>query len=255
MTIYVRESSVLLLQQSGEVFADAGATGFSFVPSNEALHSSNLKASLPFEWRSGSSLKRGIDIFISAAMLVLLAPLMFMVALIVYASMGGPVIFSHERVGFRGKRFRCYKFRTMVKDANNRLTHHLANTPEAFAEWQATHKLRNDPRITRLGKLLRKSSIDELPQLFNILRGDMTCVGPRPVTAEELRNRYGRSARHYLRVRPGLTGLWQVSGRSNTSYQDRIVLDRSYVMSWSLWLDLKILAKTTSVVFRLRESA
>ena len=158
MTIHVKESSGLLLRQSGEIFADARVTGFSFIPSSEALHSSELKASLPFKGPSGRSLKRGIDIFISAALLIFLAPSMVMFAFIIYASMGGPVIFSHERVGFRGARFRCYKFRTMVNDAQNRLAHHLGSNPDAFAEWQATHKLRNDPRITWFGKVLRKSS-------------------------------------------------------------------------------------------------
>ena len=137
MTIHVKESSGLLLQQSGTLFADAGVTGLSYIPSSEALHSSEKKASLPFEWPSGPSLKRGIDIFISAALIVSLAPLMVMVAFIIYASMGRPVIFSHERVGFRGARFRCYKFRSMVNDAQNCLGLHLANNPDAFAEWQA----------------------------------------------------------------------------------------------------------------------
>ena len=203
----------------------------------------------------GGYLKRGGDIFISGMLLIALAPLMLMVAFAIYVTMGRPIFFSHERVGFRGAPFRCHKFRTMVKDAKERLNHYLEDNPVALAEWKATHKLRNDPRITPFGQLLRKSSLDELPQLINILRGEMTCVGPRPVTSMELYQNYGTSARHYLRVRPGLTGLWQVSGRSNTSYRYRVALDRTYVTSWSVWLDVQILLKTGPAVFRLRDSA
>jgi exopolysaccharide production protein ExoY len=179
---------------------------------------------------------------------------MLMIALIIYFTMGRPIFFAHERIGFNGVSFRCYKFRTMVKDAKERLALYLKNNPAALAEWESTQKLRDDPRVTRFGQLLRKSSLDELPQFINTLRGDMTCVGPRPVTAAELR-RYGTSARHYKRVRPGLSGLWQVSGRSNTSYRYRIVLDRAYVTSWSIWLDVRILLKTASAVLRLKDSA
>ncbi len=203
----------------------------------------------------GGYLKRGLDIFVSSVMLISLAPIMLMVALIIYFTMGRPIVFSHERVGFQGVRFRCYKFRTMVKDAEERLTLHLQNDRAALAEWEATQKLRKDPRITWFGQLLRKSSLDELPQLVNIFRGDMTCVGPRPVTLDELHRRYGTSARHYLRARPGLTGLWQVSGRSNTSYRYRVAIDRTYVTSWSILLDVKILLKTAPAVFRLRDSS
>ncbi len=203
----------------------------------------------------GGYLKRGTDVFISSVMLTSLAPIIVMVSLIIYITMGRPIFFSHERVGFNGRRFRCYKFRTMVKDSKERLALHLRSNPAARLEWEATRKLRNDPRITRIGQLLRKSSLDELPQLINILRGDMTCVGPRPITTDELREQYSTSARHYLRARPGLTGLWQVSGRSNTSYRYRVALDRTYVTSWSIWLDAKILLRTGPAVFRVRDSA
>jgi exopolysaccharide production protein ExoY len=177
-----------------------------------------------------------------------------MISLIIYFRMGRPVFFAHERIGYNGVPIRCYKFRTMVHDAKERLEIYLANNPDALAEWRATQKLRYDPRITAFGQLLRKSSLDELPQLINTLRGEMTCVGPRPITADELK-RYGPSARHYLRVRPGLSGLWQISGRSNTSYRYRIVLDRTYVTSWSIWLDVQILLRTAPAVFRLKDSA
>lgn len=279
MTINTGFSSVLALKQAAQTYEDTSApyrqshpisrkpardfrresctstSRISFLPARGVARLSKSVALLPYASPVGRRLKRAMDIFSSAALLVMLAPFLVMIAVMIYASMGRPVIFSHERVGFRGARFRCYKFRTMVNDADSHLGLHLANDPDALKEWQATHKLRNDPRVTRLGGALRKLSLDELPQLLNILKGDMACVGPRPVTVEELRKRYGPSARHYLKVRPGLTGLWQVSGRSNTSYRYRIALDRSYVMSWSVWLDLKILAKTPSVVFRFHESA
>jgi exopolysaccharide production protein ExoY len=202
----------------------------------------------------GGYVKRGLDIFIASLMLISLAPILIMIALIIYFTMRRPIFFAHERIGYNGIPFRCYKFRTMVSDAKERLALYLANNPGAAAEWEATQKLKNDPRVTRFGQLLRRSSLDELPQLINTLRGEMTCVGPRPVTADELR-RYGPSARHYVRVRPGLTGLWQVSGRSNTSYRYRIVLDRTYVTSWSIWLDAEILLKTAPAVFRFRDTA
>jgi exopolysaccharide production protein ExoY len=171
----------------------------------------------------------------------------------IFFTMGRPIVFVHERIGFNGVPFRCYKFRTMVKDAKERLAHYLEYNSAAQAEWESTQKLRDDPRVTLFGRLLRKSSLDELPQLINSLLGDMTCVGPRPVTALELQ-RYGTSARFYKRSRPGISGLWQVSGRSNTSYRYRVALDRAYVTSWSIWLDVKILLKTASVVLRFKDS-
>jgi exopolysaccharide production protein ExoY len=213
-----------------------------------------LERARVFEAPLGGYLKRGLDIVIASLMLISLAPILIMIALIIYFTMGRPIFFGHESIGYNGIPFRCYKFRTMVTDAKERLALYLANNPAAAAEWQATQKLKDDPRVTRYGQLLRKSSLDELPQLINTLRGEMTCVGPRPVTADELR-RYGPSARHYLRVRPGLTGLWQVSGRSNTSYRYRVVLDRTYVTSWSISLDVQILLKTAPALFRLRDSA
>jgi exopolysaccharide production protein ExoY len=221
------------------------------IPAGRVYSGSTLAGRAPL----GAHLKRASDLLISSVMSISLAPLMIMVTLIICITMGRPIFFSHERVGFNGRRFRCYKFRTMVKDCKERLALHLRSNPEARDEWESTHKLRDDPRITGIGQLLRKSSLDELPQLINILRGDMSCVGPRPVTADELRERYGTSARHYLSARPGLTGLWQVSGRSSISYRYRIALDRTYVTSWSIWLDAKILLRTGPAIFRVRESA
>ncbi len=202
----------------------------------------------------GGYWKRGLDIAIASSMLLILAPVMLMTAALIYLTMGRPIFYADERIGFNRTAFRCYKFRTMVKNAKDKLTAYLENNPEAAAEWRLTQKLKDDPRITPLGKLLRKSSLDELPQLMNALRGDMTCVGPRPVTVGELA-RYGASARYYIRTRPGLTGLWQVSGRSNTSYRYRVVLDRSYVTSWSVWSDISILLRTAPALLRFRDSA
>src|SRR5690606_1071087 len=161
----------------------------------------------------------------------------------------GPVVFSHRRVGFGGKPFDCYKFRSMVANADDVLTAYLEANPEAALEWERTRKLRHDPRVTFFGHMLRKSSIDELPQLFNIIRGEMSCVGPRPVVTAELEH-YGNRAREYLTVRPGLTGLWQVSGRSSTGYDDRVTLDSYYVRNWSAWLDMAILLRAAGAVMR-----
>lgn len=160
---------------------------------------------------------------------------------------GFPVIFAQERVGKDGRVFKCLKFRTMVVDADKRLKEVLAADPAIRKEWDETRKLRNDPRISRCGGFLRKSSLDELPQIFNVLFGDMSLVGPRPVVVDEL-DLYGKYKRHYKSVRPGVTGLWQVSGRSNTTYRKRIALDVTYTKQANLFLDLWILAKTTWIV-------
>lgn len=198
--------------------------------------------------------KRAIDVTASAAALVLLAPLMLVVAACIWATMGGPVIFSQRRVGYGGKTFACYKFRSMINDSQRVLSEHLASNPQAAEEWLRTRKLKSDPRVTRLGHMLRKSSIDELPQLFNILLGHMSCVGPRPVMPDET-ERYGDYIAFYLRARPGLTGLWQVSGRSRLTYQDRVRLDARYVGEWSLWGDTKIMLRTLPALAAVAETA
>lgn len=202
----------------------------------------------------GGTPKRVADIIIALTALILLAPLMAMVAAMIYLTQGGPVIFAHERIGFGGRKFRCFKFRSMVTDAKERLAAYLAANPEAARTWAETQKLRHDPRVTWFGHILRKSSLDELPQLFNVLRGEMSCVGPRPVVADELL-RYGEHAREYTKVRPGVTGLWQVSGRSNTTYAHRVKLDRVYVRRWSLAADLVILLRTIPAVLKTSETA
>jgi exopolysaccharide production protein ExoY len=202
----------------------------------------------------GGSIKRVIDIMIAGTTLFLLAPIMLMVAALIYLTQGGSVVFAQPRVGFGRNMFRCFKFRTMVPDAEERLAAHLAANPEAAREWQETQKLKNDPRVTWLGRFLRKSSIDELPQLINVLRGEMSCIGPRPIVANEL-SRYGDYAEEYAMTRPGLTGIWQVSGRSNTTYTQRVQMDRYYARRWSLMLDLKILFLTVPALVKISQTA
>jgi Undecaprenyl-phosphate galactose phosphotransferase WbaP len=180
-------------------------------------------------------------------MLVLLAPLMALVAFLIWRRDGAPIFFAHYRVGHDGKMFRCMKFRTMLRDAEPVLAALLASSPQARAEWQRDQKLTNDPRVTPVGNFLRRTSLDELPQLINVLRGEMSLVGPRPITVGEL-TRYGGVRWHYLSVRPGITGLWQVSGRNNTTYAERVAFDKHYVEKRTAWLDARILMKTVQVV-------
>jgi Undecaprenyl-phosphate galactose phosphotransferase WbaP len=195
--------------------------------------------------------KRALDILGAGVGLVLLSPFFLIVALMVRAD-GGPAFFAHQRVGRGGKLFGCLKFRSMVVDSQARLEALLANDPAARAEWEATRKLKNDPRITRIGRFLRSTSLDELPQLINVLRGEMSLVGPRPVQEAEIDRYYGASAAHYMAVRPGITGLWQVSGRSETSYESRVALDVSYVSRPSLLADISILLRTPVAVLSRR---
>lgn len=190
---------------------------------------------------------------IALLMICALSPVLLVIALLIWRTDGAPVLFGHYRVGVNGKLFRCLKFRSMRLDSAAVLAEILRTDPLARAEWQRDQKLLNDPRITAIGHVLRKTSLDELPQLFNVLRGDMHLVGPRPVTVGEL-TRYGNVRWHYVSVPPGITGLWQVSGRNNTSYDERVSLDRRYVESRSAALDAAILLKTVRVVL-LREGA
>ncbi len=179
--------------------------------------------------------------------LAMLSPVMLAIAFLIWRRDGAPVLFAHYRVGHNGKLFRCLKFRSMYRESEQMLADLLARSPEARAEWNRDQKLRNDPRITPIGNFLRNTSLDELPQLLNVLRAEMSLVGPRPITVGEL-TRYGKVRWHYLSVRPGITGLWQVSGRNNTTYAERVELDRSYVEDRSLWMDACILFKTVKVV-------
>jgi lipopolysaccharide/colanic/teichoic acid biosynthesis glycosyltransferase len=192
---------------------------------------------------------RLLDITIAAALILALAPLLALVAMIIYVSDPGPVLFGHKRIGRGGQTFLCLKFRSMVVDAQQRLQELLASDPVARAEWERDHKLKRDPRITAIGSFLRQSSLDELPQLFNVLRGDMSLVGPRPIVFDEV-PRYRRYFSDYCEVRPGITGLWQVSGRNDVSYRRRVAMDVTYVRSASLRLNLRILAMTVPSVLK-----
>jgi undecaprenyl-phosphate galactose phosphotransferase len=190
--------------------------------------------------------KRIFDAVVASCLLVLLSPLLLAITIMVRRG-GGPALYRHKRVGFDGRSFGCIKFRSMDVNADRLLADLLAHDADAAAEWAATQKLRNDPRITKIGHFLRGTSLDELPQLLNVLRGEMSLVGPRPVVQSEL-SFYGENAEYYMQARPGLTGLWQVSGRSDTSYEQRVRLDVWYVRNWTLWHDLAILMKTIPVV-------
>jgi Undecaprenyl-phosphate galactose phosphotransferase WbaP len=199
-------------------------------------------------------IKKAFDLIVSLLLLVFLALPMLVITVLIRASSRGPAIFTQERIGRNDRPFRCYKFRTMFIDAKERLDMLLQDDPEAQSEWNSQWKLRDDPRVTTVGRFLRRTSLDELPQIFNVLKGDMSLVGPRPVTRREIDEYYREQANLCFGVPPGITGLWQVSGRSNTSYDYRIALDSWYVRNWNLWLDIVILLKTVGVVIK-REGA
>jgi Undecaprenyl-phosphate galactose phosphotransferase WbaP len=196
---------------------------------------------------SSRLLKRVFDVLAAGAGLLVLSPLLGWIAWQVKRD-GGPAFYGHKRVGLRGRYFSCYKFRSMVLNSDKVLKQLLADDPVAREEWQRDFKLKNDPRITRIGAFLRRTSLDELPQLWNVLKGDMSLVGPRPVIEEELQ-RYGNKLRYYLFVRPGITGLWQISGRNDVDYSERISFDTWYTKNWCLWYDIAILLRTVKVVF------
>ena len=183
----------------------------------------------------------------AAVLLLLLGPVMLVIAAMIAKKDGAPVLFGHYRVGHNGRLFRCLKFRSMFRNSEQMLAEILATNPAARAEWDRDQKLTDDPRITPIGHFLRRTSLDELPQLINVLLGQMSLVGPRPITVAEL-TRYGRVRWHYLSVRPGMTGLWQVSGRNNTTYAERVALDEAYIDGRSLMGDFTILLKTVKVV-------
>jgi Undecaprenyl-phosphate galactose phosphotransferase WbaP len=194
-----------------------------------------------------SALKRALDFVMAALAVVFLSPLLILIYALLKIFDPGPALFTQLRVGKDGKTFTVYKVRTMRTDAQVRLDQLLANDPNAAAEWSGYQKLRNDPRVTRLGSFLRRSSLDELPQLLNIVRGEMSLIGPRPVTSAEV-HRYGIDYPYYVAVRPGVLGLWQVSGRNRLTYQERIALDVRYVRTWTIWTDISILVRAIPVV-------
>lgn len=192
--------------------------------------------------------KRLFDIVSTSLLLALLSPLLLVIAFLARRD-GGPVVFGHRRIGAHGRTFKCWKFRTMVPNAEEVLNKLLATDPEARAEWERDFKLKNDPRITPVGRFLRSTSLDELPQLFNVLAGDMSLVGPRPIVRDEVR-RYGAAFHDYARCRPGITGVWQISGRNDIGYGERVQLDQHYARHWSFFRDLAILLRTPFVVLR-----
>lgn len=198
-------------------------------------------------------IKTVFDYVLTITGTVAISPILLVIALWIYKDSPGPVIFKHRRIGKNGKEFNCYKFRSMCVDAKEKLEQLLANDPEAKAEWEKDFKLKNDPRITKSGAFLRKTSLDELPQIFNVLKGEMSLVGPRPIIRDEMQ-RYGEYIDDYLMVKPGITGMWQVSGRSDIDYTERVLLDSWYTRNWSVWLDITLLFKTFKVVL-LRKGA
>jgi Undecaprenyl-phosphate galactose phosphotransferase WbaP len=193
------------------------------------------------------AIKRIIDIFGSMFAMLLFSPFLLLIAALIKLDSPGPVFYSQLRIGKDGKNIHVYKFRTMVMSAEQVLTKYLNSNTKARREWKETQKLRDDPRVTRVGKFLRKFSIDEVPQLFNVLLGDMSLVGPRPIMVNQVKL-YGESIEAYHGVRPGMTGLWQVSGRNRTTFQERARFDVYYVRHWSVWLDIYILLRTFWVV-------
>jgi Undecaprenyl-phosphate galactose phosphotransferase WbaP len=195
------------------------------------------------------AIKRLMDLFIVGIAGLILFPLLLVIALLVKLSSRGPVLYGHSRLGLDGKPFKALKFRSMVIDADKKLETLLASDPGLRNEWEASRKLKSDPRVTKIGRFLRRTSFDEFPQLLNILKGEMSLVGPRPVTEQEI-EKYGENYRRIFSVKPGLTGLWQVSGRSDTDYSDRVSYDTYYLQSWSVWLDLWILYRTPGAILK-----
>ena len=222
----------------------AGFAPTAFVSHDSVLISYRNNLAQPFS----RGLKMAFDFAAAAIGLVLTLPVFLMIAALVKLD-GGPVFFSHERLGAGGRAFGCLKFRSMRTDAHAMLQHLLLTDPAAKAEWTSTQKLMQDPRITRVGRILRATSLDELPQLINVLRLDMSLVGPRPIVTGEIHH-YGEDIAYYYETRPGITGLWQVSGRTETTYERRVQLDSWYVRNWSIWHDLVILVQTVPAVLK-----
>ena len=211
----------------------------------------------PYDLRSSIGLnlvergmKRAFDLASVVVILVLFWWAIIGVAIAVRLTTGSPVIYGHRRIGRGGREFNCYKFRSMVPNADEVLAHLLATDAAAREEWSRDFKLKDDPRVTKVGRFIRKTSLDEFPQLWNVLANDMSIVGPRPVVRNEFDKHYGGSCRAaYLSAKPGLTGLWQVSGRNDMEYAERVELDRSYVDAWGLWSDFMIVMRTVGVMF------
>lgn len=199
--------------------------------------------------KSNRIMKRIFDIVATVCGGIFILPFMLIIAIIIYLDSGGPIIYKQKRVGRNGKEFNFYKFRSMVKNADMILEEYLNTHEDEKKEWQKNFKLKNDPRVTKIGKIIRKTSIDELPQLWNVLIGDMSLVGPRPLLPNEV-ERYSSYIEDYKLVLPGLTGVWQVSGRSDTTFEERVIMDSWYIHNWSVWIDIVYLLKTVLVVMK-----
>ena len=196
----------------------------------------------------GLALKRVFDLISVVVILALFGWLMVVIAVAVRLTGGKKVLYGHTRVGRNGKPFQCLKFRSMVTNSDEVLRNLLATDPDARAQWERDFKLKDDPRITRIGRFIRKTSLDELPQLWNVVKGEMSIVGPRPVVQAEFDQYYGGARDHYLSVPPGLTGLWQVSGRNDLDYAQRVELDKSYVENSNVFFDFMIVMRTVKVM-------
>ncbi len=191
--------------------------------------------------------KAVFDRVAAAILLLFFLPFLAIIVLLMLCFDGSPTLFRHERIGLGKRKFKVFKFRTMVKDADQQLEQLLKSDPAAREEWASTRKLQNDPRVSMIGRFLRKTSLDELPQLLNVLRGDMSLVGPRPIVEDEIAN-YGDRFHEYQAVKPGITGMWQVNGRGSTTYEERVALDVEYYNTRSFWLDLSLLLRTVPIV-------
>ncbi|WP_109078723.1 undecaprenyl-phosphate galactose phosphotransferase WbaP [Aggregatibacter kilianii] len=220
------------------------STDMSFIFSYEVML---LRINNNLAKRSSRMLKRTVDIFLSLFLIILFSPLFLFICISIKAEDNGNVIYKHKRVGRNGKKFGCLKFRSMRINSDELLHEFLEKSPSAKQEWNRDFKLKNDPRVTKIGRFLRKTSLDELPQLFNVLIGQMSLVGPRPIVSQELKY-YKEDVDYYLMAKPGMTGLWQVSGRNNVDYDTRVYFDAWYVKNWSLWNDFAILCRTPKAV-------
>jgi Undecaprenyl-phosphate galactose phosphotransferase WbaP len=211
---------------------------------NSAVVARDLSGTLALE---AKRLKRALDLFGAVVGGFVISPLLVTIAVLIKIDSPGPVLFGHRRLGARDEHFLCWKFRTMHIDAERMLNECLQRHPDLQAEWEQNHKLRDDPRVTRIGRFLRRTSLDELPQLWNVLRGEMSLAGPRPIVDAEV-SKYGKDYELYRRIRPGMSGFWQVGGRSEVDYKVRVAMDSYYVRNWSVWLDVIILVRTVKIV-------
>lgn len=225
------------------VISELGYIGGSAIMPYDLQGVLGLKVQRNLFMRRYQLIKREINFFLTIASLPFVLPLFVLLGILIRLDSPGKIFYAQTRLGYKGKPFRMLKFRTMVQNADEVLADYLENHSEASAEWEQNHKLKKDPRVTSVGRFLRQTSLDELPQLWNVLKGEMSLVGPRPIVAEEIEN-YGQSYETYKKVKPGMTGLWQVSGRSDTTYENRVLLDEYYVRHWSIWLDFYILMRT-----------